>query len=117
MNTPPDYECSPELAEAKGRHLAVQTNSRMLGWSSLLALLVGSATNLAAAREELGSNVAIFDAVPATNESHQVRTPDQGSSISAELMRVFVDLASRQVEMDDVAKGVLYSRMQDLYRR
>jgi len=117
MNMPPDYERSRELAEAKGRYLALQTNSRTFGWSTLLALLVGSASGLAAAREELGCNTLRFDAVPATNESHRGRTPEQDSVMSAELMRVFVDLASRQVEMDDVARRVLYSRMQDLYRR
>lgn len=117
MNTPPDYERSRELAEAKGRHLAVQTNSRTFGWSTLLALLVGSATGLAAAREGLGCNTAFFNAVPATNESLRSRTPEQEASLSIELMRVFVDLASRQVEMDEVARRVLYSRMRDLYRR
>jgi hypothetical protein len=117
MNTAADIERSRELAEAKGRHLAVQTNTRTLGWTSVLALLVGSTPNLAPAQEQTGLNVMVFGAVPATNQFQLSSSEVEDASLSAELTRVFCDLASRQVEMDAIASRVLYSRMRDLYRR
>lgn len=117
MNPAAEFERSRELAEAKGRHLATQTNTRTLGWTSVLTLLVGSTPNLLPAQEHTGLNVMVFGAVPATNQCQLNPTEVEDANLSAEFMRVFCDLASRQVEMDTIASRVLYSRMRDLYRR
>ncbi len=117
MIPPLSYDSSQEMASAKAHLLAVQTNTRVLGSFTLLALLLGSTAALSTAVRSSAQNEVISGAVRTTHDYRANQIDQYEEFLIRELTRVFGDLASRQVEMDRVAKRVLYSRMRELLRR
>ena len=116
MNALMEYERSAELAEAKKGVLVGQTNSQHVR-SAMLALVFGTtAANLFVLSHDANRNYVQSAASSATN-AYPAEGRQSERAIASELVRVFGDLASRQVEMEDLARRVLYKRMRELYRR
>lgn len=115
MNAIMSYEHSTPLAEAKKLALATQTNS-LLGRSAVIAVFLGTTASLFASHGTASRTLFESGALSSTNAYPADELVDE-KALATELVRVFTDIATRQVEMDDVARSVLYKRMRELYRR
>jgi len=115
VNTIVECESSAELAYAKKAVIVGQTNS-LLATSAVLALVLGGVSSFLVAADNSQGNRIESGALPSTNTS-PIDQELSDHTVAAELMRMFTELAARQVEMDDLSRSVLYKRMRDLYRR